>query len=170
MTILSRLFRSKQELHWDVMTPFGGWNYPDPILSDDKWLGTRPPEDSHLSSLAEMAGHGWYYYQKAFVEMQLIHPFASYKPVIHDEFRETFDAQFDTCGMPLLVYERGGKLIMSNDWEAYWLYREREVTAIPCIILGHFNTENPGIAVCDRPFKIERSEYLLKPRQAVSSW
>jgi hypothetical protein len=170
MTIVSRLFRKKQKQQWDVVTPFGGWNYPDPILSDSEWLGNRPPDDLHLKDLAYMAGHGWHYYQKAFVEMPAIHPLVNYKPVIHDEFRETFDAQLDKCGMPLLIYERGGKLISSNDWEAYWLYREHQTTAIPCIILGHFNPENQSIAVCDRPFMIERSEYLLKPRRALTTW
>ena len=171
MAIISRLFRGKQKQQWDVVTvPWGGWNYPDPIMADDEWLGHGPPDDLYLKDLAYMAGHGWHYYQKAFVEMRLIHPLANHKPVIHDEFRETFDARYDERIMPLLLYERGGKLIMSNDWEAYWLYREREDPAIPCIILGHFNNEDPGIAICDRPFKIERSEYLLKPRQALTTW
>jgi hypothetical protein len=170
MAILSRLFRNKQEKPWDVVTPFGGWNYPDPILSDDQWSAGHPPDDLYLKNLAYMASYGWHYYQKALVEMPAIHPLANYKPVIYDEFRETFDAQLDECGMPLLLYEREGKLISSNDWEAYWMYRERQVTAIPCIILGHFNPENKSIAICDRPFKIERTELLLKPHQAITTW
>ena len=171
MSILQRL-RGKQKQQWDVVTwPWGGWNYPEPIMADDEWLhGNRPPDDPHLKNLVYMAEHGWHYYQKAFVAMEIIHPFANYRPVIHDEFRETFDARYEEHGTPLLLYEKGGKLIMSNDWEAYWLYRDREESSIPCIILGHFNQEEPGIAVCNRPFLQERPDFLFRPRHALTTW
>src|SRR5580658_8601046 len=125
MALLRRLRKKQPEQQWDVATwPWGGWNYPEPILEDGDWLkGKYPPDDPYLHNLAYMASHGWHYYQKAFVEMRLIHPLANYKPTIHDEFRETFDAHYEERDMPLLLYERDGKLISSNDWEAYWLYR-----------------------------------------------
>jgi hypothetical protein len=172
MSILTRLRRGTAKQQWDVVTwPWGGWNYPEPILSDDQWAPhDRQPVDPHLKHLVYMAEYGWHYYQKAFVDMSIIHPYTNYQPFIHDEFRETFDAHYEERGMPLLLYEKGGKLIMSNDWEAYWLYREREDPSVPCIILGHFNHEEPGIAVCDRPFMVERPEHLLKPRHALTTW
>lgn len=173
MNIVFRLRLWSLEKRWDVVTypPWGGWNYSAPIMSDKEWTGNTPPDDSYLKDLAYMAGHGWHYYQKAYVEMKLIHPLANYKPVIHDEFRETFDAHYNEGRMmPLLLYERNGKLIMSNDWETYWLYRERKDLAVPCIILGRFNAEKQGVDVCDKPFKIERSEYLLKPQHALTTW
>lgn len=171
MSILARL-RGKQEQQWDVITwPWGGWNYPEPIMRDDEWVPHhRAPADPYLKELVYMAEHGWHYYQKAFVEMRIIHPLANFKPDIDDEFRETFDAHYEEHGMPLLLYERGGKLIMSNDWEAYWLYREREESSIPCIILSHFNQEEKGIAVCDRPFKVERPDLILSNRRPVTTW
>lgn len=170
MVLLQRLRKKQPQATWDVVTwPWGGWNYPDPIMADEDWSHSNyPPDDPYLKHLAYMAGHGWHYYQKAFVEMQFIHPLANYKPVIHDEFRETFDAQYEKRGMPLLIYERDGKLTMSNDWEAYWLYREREEPSIPCIILGHFK-EVPGIAVCDRPYMVEKPEHLLQPHHALTA-
>lgn len=173
MSILTRFRRNKsKEEQWDVVTwPWGGWNYPEPIMTDDEWAPRdRQPADPYLKHLAYMAGHGWYYFQKAFVEMQAIHPLASYKPIIDDEFRETFDAVHDKHGMPLLLYERKGKLIMGNDWEAYWLYREREDPSVPCIILGHFDQSNSCVAVCDKPYMMKRPEYLFKPQHPLTNW
>lgn len=170
MLLLNRLRKSKPQQQWDVVTwPWGGWNYPSPIMSDADWIGPHPPDDAHFKHLVYMAEYGWHYYQKAFVEMQLIHPLASYKPEISDEFRKTFDAQFKRRGMPLIIYERDGKLITSNDWEVYWLYREREDPAIPCIILGHFK-DVPGIAICDRPFMNLRPDFAKKPKQPLTTW
>lgn len=170
MSILSHLRRSKKQ-KWDVITwPWGGWNYPEPILADNEWADSvYPPDDLYLHNLKYMADHGWHYYQKALVEMHLIHPLANFKPKIDEEFRRDFDAVHDDLGMPLLLYERDGKLIMGNDWKAYWLYREREDPCVPCIILGHFN-EVPGVAVCDRPFMQEKPEYVLGSRQPLTTW
>lgn len=152
--------RSKaKKLHvqkpWDVVDDFwGGWNYPEPI----KLLGANyhPGQNPHLKRLIYMAEHGWYYCQKATIELQIIHPWTNYKPVISDEFRETFNVRHEQKDpLTLTVYEREGKLIMSNDWETYWLYRELQVPIAYCVLVGHFS-EVPGIAVLERPFIIEK--------------
>lgn len=172
MSILSRLRQRKSNQKWDVITwPWGGWNFAEPIMADEEWgPHHRAPADPYLKDLIYMAEYGWYYYQKALVEMQSIHPLTSYKPIIDKAFRQKFDEGYDSNSMPLLLYEKDGKLIMARDWEAYWLYRERETPAIPCLILGHFNEAHPSIAVCDRPFKMERPDLVAGNRQPVTNW
>ena len=101
-----------------------------------------------------MAEHGWYYCQLAVIEMQLIHPWTDYQPAIDDEFKETFNARYKDDPLTLTIYERDGKLIMANDWEAYWMYRHRQDINAVCIIIGHFS-QVPGIAVLERPFMIQ---------------
>lgn len=167
MALLGRLRKSKPQ-QWDAYDElWGGWNYPEPIIPE--WNSSYPPDDGYLKHLIYMAEYGWHYYQKAIISMAAIHPLADYKPVIHDEFRETFNARFDDKPMTLTIYERDDKLITSNDWEAYWMYRERQDLNAYCIILGHFN-QNPDIAVCDRPFQILRPDFAEEPSQPLTTF
>ncbi|HVC36036.1 MAG TPA: hypothetical protein VNE40_01130 [Candidatus Dormibacteraeota bacterium] len=162
MLSLRRSRKSKpQPQEWDAFDDlWGGWNYPKPVYENgSSW---HPGGDGHLKHLIYMAEHGWYYCQKAFVGMAFIHPLTDYRPaVVDDEFRETFMARYNDEDLnkriPLTIYERDGKLIMSNDWEAYWLYREVQESSVPCILIGHF-TPNPDImAVYDKPFMITKA-------------
>jgi hypothetical protein len=160
-----RRSRKANPQKWDAVDElWGGWNYPKPVYENgSSW---HPGQDGYLKNLIYMAEHGWYYCQKAFVDMAFIHPLTDYKPaVIDDEFREIFMARYNDKDLnksfSLTIYERDGKLIMSNDWEAYWLYRELQATSVPCVLIGHF-TPNPDImAVTDKPFMITKISELL---------
>lgn len=157
MLSIRRLRKAKSQ-EWDAVDElWGGWNYPKPVHEYGSLR--HPGQDGYLKHLIYMAEHGWYYCQKAFVDTAFIYPLTDYKPpVIDDEFRETFMAGYEDDDinkrLPLTLYERDGKLIMSNDWEAYWLYRELQAPSVPCILIGHFTPDSKVMAVCDKPFMI----------------
>jgi len=117
MLLLGRLRKARSQ-DWGVIDElWGGWNYPKPIHEyGNSW---HPGQDGYFKHLVYMAEHGWYYCQKAVVDMAFIHPLTDYRPVIDDEFRETFMALYNdedlSKRLPLTIYERDGKLIMSND-------------------------------------------------------
>ena len=145
--------------HYDPDSLFEPWDYPEPI-EDGRVL--RFMADDRFVDLIYMAKHGWHTAQKAIVHMSIVHPYYDFKPVIDDEFRVTFNAWQDKRRpMTLTLYEHDGKLIMSNDYEAYWMYRERELEVADCIIIGKFS-EKVDIAVYDRPFFIA-SESVKSP-------
>lgn len=150
--------RNKLRRHkpFDAVDPlWGGWNYPKPTQVNG--ADYHPGQDPRLKELIYMAEYGWHYCQKAIVEMQAIHPWTDYRPIISDEFRETFNARFEDDPMTLTIYEHDGKLIMGNDWETYWMYRERQDINAYCIIVGQF-TQNSSLAIMDRPFKIRKPQ------------
>jgi hypothetical protein len=165
MKLLSRLRKRQQVPRFDANDElWGGWNYPEPIISngDSTW---DPGGDGYLKHLIYMAEYGWHYCQKAIVGMEIIYPLTDYRPAIDDEFRKTFNARMkredDNVADPmtLTLYERDGKLIMSNDWETYWMYRERQDINATCIIIGRF-TDRPDIAVLEKPFMIYKAPAL----------
>lgn len=128
------------------------WDYPEPIIK--MHVQTRPTYDGYLRELIYMAEYGWYYCQEAMLKMSLIHPLTDYRPVITDEYRKKFDKRLeDHNPIRLAIYERDGKFIMGEDWEAYWLYREREEFYAHCVLIGHFNVV-PGLTITDRPYMI----------------
>lgn len=135
----------------DLAALFIPWDYPEPIIQQhiDKFLA-----DDKFVDLIYMAKHGRYTAQKAVVHLSIIHPYINFKPGVDDEFKETFDAWHSKhYPMTLTLYEHAGKLIMSNDYEAYWMYRERELEVANCVIVGKY-TEDVDIAAYDRPFII----------------
>ncbi|MCA9329521.1 hypothetical protein KDA11_02660 [Candidatus Saccharibacteria bacterium] len=136
---------------YDPDSLFVPWDYPEPI---EEAQVLRFLSDERFLSLMQAAKHGWHTAQKAIVHMSIIHPRFDYKPVIHDEFRENFEALNDNLKTPeLVLYEHEDKLIMPNDYEAYWIYRERGLEVANCIIVGKY-TECDDIGAYDRPFFI----------------
>ncbi|MDQ5913907.1 MAG: hypothetical protein QG623_526 [Patescibacteria group bacterium] len=138
---------------------FVPWDYPEPI-EDGQVL--RFYADERFINLMYMAKHGWHTAQRAAVHMSIIHPRYDFKPTIDDEYRENFETLLYERKTPeLVLYEHEGKLIMSRDYEAYWLYRELEIDMPSCIIVGKF-TEVGDICTYDRPFLIgDRSSKVL---------
>lgn len=142
----------------DFSDVWEAWDYPAPIVEGHF---KRFEGDWRLRDIVEQAYHGWFYCQKAVVDMSLIHPFTDYRPTIDAEFREYFDARFEEHeAMPLIVYERKGQLIMSNDYKAYCLYKEHGVSIADCVIIGPF-TKVVGLEAYDKPFLLEKPEVTL---------
>jgi len=51
---------------------------------------------------------------------------------------------------------------MSNNWEAYWLYRELQAPSVPCILIGHFTPNRDVMAVCDKPFMLTKASRFVE--------
>jgi hypothetical protein len=153
VAVFDKLRRHKTPKFDSYNELWGGWDYPSPI----QILGSdyHPGQDSNLKDIIYMAEYGWHYCQKVLVEMRVIYPLSDYRPDVSDEFRATFNARFKDDPMPLILYERDGKLIMGNDWETYWMYRERQDIYATCVLIGHF-TQIQNIVVLDKPYMIYR--------------
>lgn len=106
MFVLNRQKKS-QSIAWDIYDPiWGGWNYPK--LLNAQRRSYHSGQDSNLKHLIYMAQHGWYYCQKAIVEMQLIYSLTETdaRPDISKKFQETFNARFEYDPLPLTLYEQ----------------------------------------------------------------
>ena len=76
---------------------------------------------------------------EAIIDIDLIKPFCAYKPSKDrlDSIRAWFTNEFENGHPRLMVtYEEDGRLVMSDDYYAYYLYLEEGIKRVPCIILG----------------------------------
>ena len=75
-----------------------------------------------------------------------IKPFCEYKPE-KESFKKTKESLKNGLikgDPPLLhVYQDGKYLIMSDDYNAYYMYKDEEFTKVPCVIFG--DTDIAGI-------------------------
>lgn len=135
--------------------------FPEPIISDCGHLKKRPRDD-FLLNLSYLTYEGWRYCQEALVGIDLIHPYSDWVPDIDEETRAVFKKSVDeNKPIPITLYEKDGKLIMSDDYELYYLYREFELYNVSAVIVGQY-TENKYIGETKKPYKVKRPKEVFK--------
>jgi GTPase SAR1 family protein len=125
--------------------------------------GDYPPQDKHLTALLGKAYNNEIKCRKAIVNIDLIKPFSNYKPKITKDYATQFIERYQQNSPPeLYVYEKDGKFIMSDDYFAYYMYKEVEVTVAICVVIGAskitedveygpwFNLSLPNLEVPDK--------------------
>jgi len=104
----------------------------------------NPEKDEKLIELIKSAKRRSTPVYTATVEIQKIKPFCEYKPKV-DAFKKTKDhlkKSIEKNDPPLLhVYQDGDHLIMSDDYNAYYTYKEEGFNMVPCIIFGETDIE-----------------------------
>ncbi|MEX0616624.1 MAG: hypothetical protein WD231_02290 [Candidatus Woykebacteria bacterium] len=86
--------------------------------------------------------------------MEGIKPFSDFKPKISDGFRSYFENLKKQDIPPQLhVYPKDDVFIMSDDYNAYYLYLEKNYSKIICLVLGEAVGE----------FVLEKSEPFQMP-------
>ncbi len=131
------------------------YDYPEPLMTGCKGMN-RPPTDEYLHNLTHMTYHGWHYCQEILVEIDFIYPYSDWEPEINKDTRVAFKQSVeDRKPLHITLYEKDGKLIMSDDYEIYYLYRELEIVCVRAIVVGHF-TKKPGVEILERPFKVKK--------------
>lgn len=110
------------------------------------------PMDEHLMELLKQAYTGKITCRMAIAKFETIEPFSDYEPDISDQDRIHFVTQTNKSSPPpLYVYARDGKLIMSDDYASYHMYKEYELPEAVCVVIGD-TPEIAGVAYKSEPF------------------
>jgi len=116
--------------------------------------GKNEPKDKKLIELLKKAYKGELLVRVVLIKTEGIKPFSDYRPDISGEFRKNFEEK-EKQGSPSPIYAYPSKdyFIMSDDYRAYYLYKEKKYSKIMCILLGESDSE----------FIIEKSEPFKLP-------
>lgn len=110
------------------------------------------PQDKHLTELLRQAYTGKILCTMAIAELAAIQPFSDYQPTISDEYRTYFKQKAQNDVPPsLYVYSKGGKLIMSDDYMSFALYKELGFPKAVCTVIGD-TPEIEGVIYHGEPF------------------
>jgi len=107
-------------------------------------LPDNPEKDEKLIDLLVSAKKGLIPVYTAIVEITKIKPFCDYKPPKNrfDKTEQYLKTNIEKYDPPVLhVYQDGDHFIMSDDYNAYFMYLEEEFKMVPCIIFGEFDIE-----------------------------
>jgi hypothetical protein len=111
--------------------------------------------DEYLGELLDKAYSGKIMCRMANIKMEAIKPFTEYKPEASDEFRKHFLKKAKTGEyIPMFVYQKSGKFIMSDDYNSYFMYKELEMEIAPCVVIGNIEDMKDVVSVGD-PFQLE---------------
>ncbi|HSX24104.1 MAG TPA: hypothetical protein VLE74_03325 [Candidatus Saccharimonadales bacterium] len=114
------------------------------------------PLDNLLLALLKAAYKGDMLCRMALVDIDVIEPFSDFQPVIAPAYRAYFMQKAKANAPPkLYVYQKKDKLIMSDDYAAYQLYKELNIHTVPCVIIGSC-TIHEGVDLMGKP-------YILQP-------
>lgn len=125
----------------------------------------NPPKDEKLLKLLKKAYQKKIKCQKAIVSIDLIKPFSDYKPVISNENRSHFLKNYLNLKPPeLYIYQDSNSknLIMSDDYEAYFMYKEVKALATICVIVGKYNEQEGITTGPEIDLKIPELEIITK--------
>ena len=99
--------------------------------------GNNEPKDEHLMVLLGKAYQGEIMCRKAIIPMELITPFSEFTPTISEGYAERFAQDYEAMNPPeLYVYEKDGKFIMSDDYQAYYMYKAVKAEHAICVVIG----------------------------------
>lgn len=99
--------------------------------------GDNEPKDEHLMVLLGKAYQGEIMCRKAIVPMEQITPFSEFTPTISEGYAERFIQDYEAMNPPeLYVYEKDGKFVMSDDYQAYYMYQSVKSEHAICVVIG----------------------------------
>jgi len=123
-------------------------------IRDADFNDRTEPKVDHLIDLLSKAYRGKIFCRKAVIPMELIQPFSDYVPSIGDDYMKYFLKKYEAMDPPeLLVYQKGNKFIMSDDYNAYHIYKEIEAIHAICTVIGE-TTITEGVEYGE-PFKLQ---------------
>lgn len=121
---------------------------------DTSFGGDHEPQDEYLTELLSKAYKGTIDCRKAVIKLDHIKPFSDFKPAITEAYSKRFLDSYKEMSPPdLLVYEKDGVFIMSDDYNAYFMYKEIEAVHAICTVIGE-TTITEG-AEYGQPFKMQ---------------
>lgn len=112
------------------------------------------PQDEHLTELLKQAYTGKILCTMAVADLAVIQPFSDYQPKISEKYRIHFKQQAqDNVPPSLYVYAKDGKLIMSDDYASFALYKELGFPKAVCTVIGE-TPEIEGVVYHGTPFEL----------------
>jgi len=115
--------------------------------------GDYAPKDEYILELFNLAYQGKLMCHRAIIERSGIVPHSDYKPKITEKYRDHFNQKIaQGSSLEIFVYPKGGKFIMSDDYNAYSMYLERGAEVLSCIVLGE--AKGPYVIKQGEPFKL----------------
>jgi len=132
-------------------------------LSDIKveFGGKHPPKDDYLMNLISRAHKGEVLCRNAVIKMDAIHPLTDFKPETSKDFRLYFERQVERDDPPsICVYQRDGKFIMSDDFNAYYQYKEKGYEVAHCFVIGDI-TDLADVVSLGPPFEYKTPEVRI---------
>ena len=113
-----------------------------------------PPTDKKLLELLEKAYERKFLCHVARIKFEGIIPFsAEHIPTVTQNFVDYFSDKLNEGGVPLYVYQKGDKFIMSDDYSAYYIYKSVNIDYVACIVLG--DPKGQFVISKSEPFKLE---------------
>lgn len=114
------------------------------------------PKDERLMELLKLAYTKKIKCRLAVVPFENIVPFSNFEPNTSDDFVRYFKDKFDR-GLPpsILVYQReDGKFVMSDDYNAYFMYKRLNSSKVMCQVLDA-ETVPEGVIETSEPFYMD---------------
>ncbi len=112
-------------------------------------------KDKYLLKLLSRAYKGEKICRHANIKMESIIPFTDDEPEISEEFRSHFMKKAEEEKyIPMFVYQRDGKFIMSDDYNSYSIYKELKLDVVPCVIIGDI-TDVKSVVSMGELFQLE---------------
>lgn len=111
--------------------------------------------DDHLMELLKKAYDGEIMCRMANVKISAIVPFAKNDEPVAEDFRKYFlKKEQEESYLPMLVYQKGDKFIMSDDYSSYAMYKELGYDIAPCSVIGDI-TDVTNIVNMGAPFRLK---------------
>src|SRR6266536_268115 len=94
-------------------------------IKNTKFTDNTEPKDEKLIGLLKQAYRGEITCTMAIAKLSALRPYSDYEPTVSDDYRKYFTEKANDGSPPTLyVYAEDGKLIMSDDYNAFTLYEE----------------------------------------------
>jgi len=117
--------------------------------------------DENMMNLLDKAHDGKILCRQAVIKFEAIQPHTNYQPEINKAYNKFFIKKAkEKDWLPLFVYPKGDKFIMSDDYNAYTLYKDYKFDKVPCVVIGEI-TEMKNIIKVGEPFKLERPDSVI---------
>lgn len=112
-------------------------------------------KDEYLMELLDKAYKGKIMCRMATIKMEAIKPSTDYMPEISDEFRRHFLKKAkDGNPVPMFVYQKSGKFMMSDDYNSYYMYKETNSDMASCVVIGNIINSDDVVNIGE-PFQLE---------------
>lgn len=121
---------------------------------NSKFTDDTEPEDKELIELFKKAIKGEIFCTTAVADLDVIQPFSDYRPKVSDDYRNYFTQTAKEGNPPAMyVYVKDKKLVMSDNYNAYAMYKELDLARANCIVIGD-TPKIDGVTYCGESYKM----------------
>ena len=109
------------------------------------------PKDDRLMELLKLAYTKKIYCRNAIVSIDKVVPFSEYTPNVSEDYVKYFKEKYESGRPPgMLVYQRDdGKFVMSDDYNAFYMYKQVSADKVICQVLDAENVPEGVIEASD---------------------